>query len=96
MADDAATTAVEIGNYFIKLANEKLQQGQRPDLLASAMRNAAANFTGFAETLGRGTVDVDAIVEEFRQMLEYYAQLHRQQMRPVTGLERLVEQVKKE
>ena len=72
------------------------QQGRRADILASAMRNAAANFTAFAETRDRGTVDVGAIVEEFRQMLDYYAQLHRQQLQPATGLERLVEQVKKE
>lgn len=97
MADsDSATLVVEIANQFIGTANEKLQSGLRAEVVASGMRNAAANFTAFAEAHGRGAVDVDAIVDEFRQMLKYYAELHGKSARPATGLERLVEQVKKE
>ena len=97
MADsEPASLAVQIANQFINTANEKLQKGQRADVIAAAMRNAAANFTAFSEAHARGAVDVEAIVTEFRQMLDYYAEVHSEPARPATGLEQLIEQVKTE
>ena len=92
---DEATLAVQIANQFINTANDKLKSGLRPDVVASGLRNAAANFTAFADTYGHRAVDIEGAAGEFRQMLEYYADIHGPG-RSATGLEQLVEQVKKE
>ncbi|MSO93664.1 MAG: hypothetical protein EXQ86_09740 [Rhodospirillales bacterium] len=93
---DEATLAVQVANQFINTANEKLTLGLRPEVVAEGLRNAAANFTAFAGAHRQGSVDIEGVVREFRHMLEYYADLHGAAARPATGLERLIEQVKKE
>ena len=52
-----------------------------------------ANFDdGFADD----ALATASVMEEFRQLLENYAKRHRDKARPLTDLERLVEQVKNE
>jgi dimeric dUTPase (all-alpha-NTP-PPase superfamily) len=57
-------------------------------------RHAAANFTAFAYHGTDDPLDTESIMEEFLRLLEFYDSRHRGEARPMTALERLVEQVK--
>ena len=89
---------VRMANEFVEIANDKLAAGIHPLDIASAIRHAAANFTAFANVHGTDdALDTASVMEEFRQWLENYDKLHREnKARPLTDLERLVEQVKNE
>ena len=87
----------ELANELIHFANNKLAAGIRPTLIASAIRHAAANFTAFANAHGTdGPLATESIMEDFLRMLEFYENHHRGEARPMTALERLVEDVKSE
>ena len=88
---------IELANELIEFANNKMAAGILPIVIASAFRHAAANFTVFAYAYGTDDPLVtESIMEEFLQMLEFYENHHRGEARPMTALERLVEQVKSE
>ena len=87
----------ELANELIDFANDKLATGIHPIVIASALRHAAANFTAFAYTHGTDEpLATQSIMEEFLRTLGHYEDLHRGDARPMTALERLVEQVKGE
>jgi hypothetical protein len=93
---DDDTLGVQIANQFINVANARLQSGIRPDIVASALRNAAANFSAFVTAhAGRPDLGTEPFVEEFRRMLDYYIKLHRPED-DGTPLHRLIDQVKSE
>ena len=86
-----------MANEFVEIANDKLATGIHPVDIASEIRHAAANFTAFAYVHGTDdALDTASVMEEFRQLLENYDQRHRDKTRPMTDLEKLVEQVKNE
>jgi hypothetical protein len=93
---DDATLSVQIANQFINVANTRLQNGIRPDVVASGLRNAAANFSAFVIAHG-GTPDLgtEPFIDEFRRMLDYYLKMHRPED-DGTPLRRLIDQVKAE
>ncbi len=94
---DENEASLRMANEFVDLANNKLASGIHPMVIASAIRHAAANFTAFAFAHGTDDpLDTRSIMEEFLRLLEDYDQRHRGEVRPVTALERLVEQVKNE
>lgn len=87
----------ELANELIKFANNKLDAGINPTVIASAIRHAAANFTAFANAhVTDDPLATESIMEEFLRRLEFYENHHRGKARPMTALERLVEQVKSE
>ena len=87
----------ELANELINLANQKLAAGIHPMVIAAAYRHAAANFTAFAYANSTDNpLATESIMEEFLRMLEFYENHHRGEARPMTALERLVEQVKSE
>ena len=88
---------LRMANEFVEIANDKLATGIHPLDIASAIRHAAANFTAFAYAHGTdNALDTESVMEEFRQLLDNYDKRHRDKARPLTDLERLVEQVKNE
>ena len=88
---------VRMANEFVEIANDKLATGIQPLDIASAIRHAAANFTAFAYAHGTDdALDTASVMEEFLPLLDYYDKRHRDKTRPLTDLERLVEQVKNE
>jgi hypothetical protein len=94
---DDNEASLSMANEFVEIANDKLATGIHPMDIASAIRHSAANFTAFAYAHGTDdALDTANIMEEFRQLLEYYDKRHRDKSRPMTDLERLVEQVKNE
>ena len=94
---DENEASLRMANEFVDFANNKLAPGIDPMVIASAMRHAAANFTAFAWAHGTDDpLDTGSIMEEFLRFLEGYDKHHRGKARPVTALERLVEQVKNE
>ncbi len=89
--------SLPMANEFVDFANNKLATGIHPTVIASAIRHAAANFTAFAYAHGTDDpLDTEGIMEEFLRLLENYDNHQRGEARPVTALERLVEQVKNE
>lgn len=104
MSDDQTTEqsnekelGIHMANEIIVLANDKLETGLHPLVIADALRHAAANFTAFAFAHGTDdALDNEEVVRDFVQMLEYYDSRHREGRPPVSGLEQLVEQVKNE
>lgn len=99
---DDATLSVQIANQFINVANARVQSGIRPDIVAAALRHAAANFSAFVaahaaapELAPDRTALRSCLVEEFRQMLDYYLKVHGPK-EGGTPLERLLAQVKAE
>jgi len=100
MADDQPDEkelGVHIANEIIILANDKLETGLHPMVIADALRHAAANFTAFAYAHGTDEpLDHDEIIRDFMQMLSYYDSRHREAAVPITGLEQLVKQVENE
>ncbi len=94
---DENEASLRMANEFVEVANNKLATGIHPTDIASAMRHAAANFTAFAYAHGTDdALDSASVMEEFQRLLENYDQRHRDKARPMTDLERLVEQVKNE
>ena len=94
---DDATLGIQVGNQFINAANARLEQGLSPDVVAQGMRHAAANFTAFVVSHDSSPDDTaDACVDEFKETLDYYLPIHLEQREPQTGLEQLIETVKKE
>ena len=95
---DNNEASLSMANEVVKIANDKLATGMHPLDIASAIRHAGANFTAFAHAQGTDdALDTASVMEEFRQWLENYNKLHREKnARPLTDLERLVEQVKNE
>ncbi len=86
--------SLRIANELVEFANNNLDAGIHPVVIASAFRHAAANFTAFAYHGTDDPLDTERIIEEFLQLLEFYDSRHRGKARPMTALERLVEQVK--
>ncbi len=94
---DENEASLRMANEFVDIANNKLAPGIDPMVVASAIRHAAANFTAFACAHGTDDpLDTGSKMEEFLRLLEGYDKHHRGEARPVTALERLVEQVKNE
>ena len=94
---DDNEASLGMANEVVKIANDKLATGMHPLDIASAIRHAGANFTAFAYAQGTDdALDTASVMEEFRQLLENYDKRHRDKARPLTDLERLVEQVKNE
>ncbi len=83
-----------IANELVEFANNKLDAGIDPVVIAAAYRHAAANFTAFAYHGTDDPLDTESIIGEFLQLLEFYDSRHRGEARAMTALERLVEQVK--
>ena len=89
--------ANELANELINLANNKLNAGIHPMVIASAFRHAAANFTAFANA--QTTDDplaTESIMDSFLAMLKFYESRHRGEAGPMTSLEQLVKQAKSE
>ena len=94
---DYNEASLGMANEVVKIANDKLATGMHPLDIASAIRHAAANFTACAYAHGTDdALDTESVMEEFRQLLDNYDKRHRDKARPLTDLERLVEQVKNE
>ena len=94
---DENAVSLRMANEFLEFANNQLATGIHPMVIASAFRHAAANFTAFAYAHGTDDpLDTGHIMEEFLQLLKNYDKRHRGEARPVTALERLVDQVKDE
>ncbi len=85
-----------IANELVDFANNKLDAGILPMVIASALRHAAANFTAFAFSAADDPLDTESIMEDFLRFLQFYDSHHRCKARPMTGLEMLVKQVEKE
>ncbi len=86
--------SLNIANELVEFANSKVDAGVHPMVVASALRHAAANFTAFAFRATDDPLDTESIVGDFLQFLQFYDSRHRGEARPMTALERLVEQVK--
>ena len=88
---------LDIANELIGYANNKLEQGGDPVVIADGLRHAAANFTAFAAVhAGDAFLSPEQVAQEFQSMLAYYAERHNVEQKPMTGLEKLVETVKNE
>lgn len=96
---DDHTLSVQIANQIVNVANARLEEGLRPDIISSGLRHAAANFSAFvAQHMDPDAVMEGRLTEEFHRMLEYYAQVHsgKDANAPATGLHQLVNRVKDE
>ena len=100
MAEDERSGQEEvsrgIANELVEFANNKLDAGIHPMVIASALRHAAANFTAFAFSATDDPLDTERILEDFLRFLRLYDSHHRGEARPMMGLERLVQQVERE
>jgi hypothetical protein len=101
MADEASGAVTDprlkMANDLIGFANERMEDGADPLDIAAAMRNAAANFSAFARArAGAEELTVQTVVEEFSHWLAHYDAHHQQHTQPLTLLERLVQDAKKE
>ena len=100
MAEEASSGQEEvslgIANELVEFANNKLDAGVHPMVMASGLRHAAANFTAFAFRASGDPLDTESIMEDFSRFLQFYDSHHRGKARPMTGLERLVNQVERE
>ncbi len=85
-----------IANELVEFANNKLDAGVHPMVMASGLRHAAANFTAFAFHATDAPIDTESIMEDFLRFLQFYDSQHRGKAHPMTGLERLVKQVERE
>ena len=85
-----------IANELVEFANNKLDAGIHPMVIASALRHAAANFTAFAFSATDDPLDTKSVMEDFLRFLRLYDSHHRGEARPMMGLERLVQQVERE
>ena len=94
---DADTLSVQIANQIINVANKRMEEGMRPDVIAAGLRHAAANFSAFVACHTEPEMITDGhLTEEFHHMLDYYGQVHGGQGPQATGLHNLVNQVKDE
>ena len=91
---DQEKVSLGIANELVEFANSKVDAGVHPMVVASALRHAAANFTAFAFRDTDDSLDTEGIMGDFLQFLQFYDSRHRGEARPMTALERLVEQVK--
>lgn len=101
MGDETSGAGEDIhltmANDLIRFANERLERGIDPLEIAAALRNAAANFTAFARArMGADDLTLQTLLEEFAQWLAYYDDHHQQKTQPMTPLERLAADAKKE
>ena len=97
--EDLRTLSIQLANQIINVANNHLEDGMRPDAIAAGLRHAAANFSAFAHHRTDGNDEqLQAIVEDFLQMFEYYLQRHAPASteQPGGGLNSLIEQAKSE
>ncbi|MEK9673895.1 MAG: DUF3144 domain-containing protein [Rhodospirillaceae bacterium] len=97
--EDDRTLSVQIANQIINVANTRLENGIRPDIIASGLRHAAANFSAFvAHHVDPESVTDGRMTEEFHRMLEYYTAVHggHGHQEPSTGLHQLINRVKDE
>lgn len=94
---DDATLAVQIANQFVNAANARLEQDISPDVIAQAIRHAAANFSAFVASHADQPESIAAAYgDEFRETIAYYLPLHMEHHKPKSGLESLIDAVKKE
>ncbi len=91
---DQEEVSLGIANELVEFANSKVDAGVHPMVVASALRHAAANFTAFAFRATDNPLDTESIMGEFLRFLQFYDSRHRGEARPMTALEKLVEQVK--
>ena len=88
---------LQIANALINFANDRIEEGHDPLDVATGLRNAASNFTAFAVTnSGNPEFTIEHAAEEFHQLLHHYEDRHKENAKPMTPLEQLVEQVKGE
>ena len=68
-SNDDATLSVQLANQIINVANNRLEDGMPPDLIAAGLRHAAANFSAFIyhRSGGGGEDALSAVVEDFLQ-----------------------------
>ncbi len=85
-----------IADELVEFANNKLDAGIHPMVIARALCHAAANFTAFAFSATDDPLDTESIVRDFLRFLQFYDSHHRGEPPPMTGLERLVKQVERE
>ncbi len=96
-AEDQQTLSVQIANQIINVANNRLEEGLQPDVIAEGLRHAAANFSAFvAKHMDPASVPEGRVTDEFHRMLLYYAQVHGNDAPPTTGLHDLIGRVKDE
>ncbi|MDD9907162.1 MAG: hypothetical protein OXT06_26595 [Rhodospirillaceae bacterium] len=81
MAEDETSgpepDSTDIANELIGFANDKLETGISPVVIAAALRHAAGNFTAFAYRNTVEPLDLDGLMEEFARFLTYYDEHHR-------------------
>jgi hypothetical protein len=88
---------LKIANDLIGFANDRMEEGADPLDIAAAMRNAGANFSAFARARASAKdLTVQAVVEEFSHWLAHYDSHHQIHTQPLTMLEQLVQDAKKE
>jgi len=90
------TLSVQIANQIINVANARLKDGAHPEEVVQGLRHAAANFSAFVESRRQDKdADPGQVIEEFARLLEYYLDRHNPDA-PAGGLEKLIEQAKRE
>ena len=77
VASGPAADSTDIANELIGFANDKLETGTDPTVIAAALRHAAGNFTAFAYCENAEPLDLDGLMEEFARFLTYYDEHHR-------------------
>ena len=77
-SNDNNTLSVQFANQVINVANSRLEDGMEPVLIASGLRQAAANFSAFVfhQSGGGGDDELSSIVGDFVQAFEYYLDRH--------------------
>ncbi len=93
---DQEEVSLGIATELVEFANSKVDAGDDPMVVASALRHAAANFTAFAFRATDAPLDTESIMEDFLQFLRFYDSRHRGEAPQMTGLEMLVKQVEGE
>lgn len=98
--EDIHTLSIQIANQIINIANARLEDGMKDDVVAQGLRHAAANFSAFSHHRNQGTDDdLGPVVEDFIRTFEYYLQRHAapaEQPSPGAGLTALIDQAKNE
>lgn len=96
--EDSHTLSIQIANQVINIANTRLEDGLDPVDISAGIRHAAANFSAFAVANSENPekVDPNFFAEEFIQMYAYYLEKHMESVKPKSGLDALINQVKDE